>query len=85
MSENPFSDLEDAVRNVVLKLKGINKLYPIQLKLLETLLKYDNVFFTRKGFKHIKILIGIFQLGSQPTHPPSLPIGKIIHVFHCLF
>ena len=56
MSEIPFSDLEVAVRNVVLKLKGINKLYPIQLKLLETLLKYDNVFFTRKGITNLKKL-----------------------------
>ena len=51
MSDIPFSALEVAVRNVLVKLHGINQLYPIQLKLLETLLKYDNVFFTREDFK----------------------------------
>ena len=73
MSEIPFSDLEDAVRNVVLKLKGINKLYPVQLQLLETLLKYDNVFFTRKGFKHLnKFELKFSNWGpNPPTHPPS--------------
>ena len=38
--------LEEAVEIVVEKLTGISELYPVQMQLLESLVKKNNVFFT---------------------------------------
>ena len=46
MTDVLSTDLASSVSNVVGRLPGIENLYPVQIQLLDTLLKKDNIFFT---------------------------------------
>ena len=46
MGEVLVDDLKVAVENVIEQIDGIDELYPIQMQLLSSLVKRENVFFT---------------------------------------
>ena len=75
-------DLNSAIKAVVEKLPGIDELYPVQIQLLESLVRLENVFFTSATNSGKTLPAVIFpnvvdelnQLGYE------IPSGKVLFV-----
>ena len=82
MFEVPSHVLKEVVDNVVDTLSGISEIYPVQLQLLEALVKNNNVFFTSatNSGKTLPACLYPYVLEELAKLGYEVPTGKAIFI-----
>ena len=75
-------DLDNAITLVLEQVEGINELYPVQIQLLQALVKMESVFFTSatNSGKTLPAVIFPYILDELIKLGYQLPSGKVLFV-----